>query len=137
VNENSGKTEKKGVFRAVCIFCAFFALTAFVFTLAFPGVADAVVRHRRIETVQGFRFENLIYSWDKVILDVVNTTSGVRSFEGAMIFLDRRGRTVARANLLPRSIAPQRTQRFNAYFIEGSGETARRATRVLWDFNSR
>lgn len=108
-----------------------------VLVLAFSGAAHALVRHSRIEAVPGFRFENLVYFWDKVMLDVVSTTCNVSVFEGTMVFLDRRGRIVARATLLPRRIASRGTQRYNAYFINGSGETARRASRVLWDFSSR
>jgi len=110
---------------------------AIVLVLAFSGAAHALVRHSRIEAVPGFRFENLVYFWDKVMLDVVSTTCNVSVFEGTMVFLDRRGRIVARATLLPRRIASRGTQRYNAYFINGSGETARRASRVLWDFSSR
>jgi len=138
VRENSGingkQGEKRNVFQFFCVVCV---AVAIVLVLTFPGAARAALRHSRIEAVPGFRFENLVYSWNKVMLDVVNTTSSNNSFEGTMIFLDRRGKTVARANLLPRNIAARRSQRYNAYFVEGSGETARRALRVLWDFNSR
>ena len=130
-------SKKNSVFRAFCFFCAFCTVAAIISVLVFSGIAQAVVRHSRIEAVPGFRFENLVYSWNKVMLDVVNTTCNNRFFEGTMIFLDRRGRTVARATLLPRKIASRGTQRYNAYFIDGSGETARRASRVLWDFSSR
>ena len=112
--------------------------TALVLSLAFPGAVHATVRYnRKIEKVPGLRFENLVYSWDKVELDVVNTTPDTRLFGGTMIFLDRRGRPLASASLLPKKVAGLKTERYTAYFVEGSGETARRAESVIWDFGTR
>ena len=103
---------------------------------AYATAPSNTVRHGRIEAVPGFLFENIVYAWDKLTLDVVNITSSNRFFEGTMVFLDRRGRQVARANLLPRKIVGQRSERYIAYFEAGSGETARRALRVIWDFGA-
>ena len=124
-------SEKRNAFRAFC------SIVAIALVLTFSGNSHAALRYSNIEAVPGFRFENLVYFWNKVMLDVVNTTCNTSFFEGTMIFLDRRGRIVARATLLPRRIASRGTQRYNAYFVDGSGETARRAARVLWDFSSR
>ena len=121
----------RGAFRVFITFSAFFVFFAF-----FAGAARAVVRDDKIEDVPGFRFENVVYAWDKVALDVVNTTSANRLFGGTMIFLDRRGKPVASASLLPKKIAALRVERYTARFVEGSGEAARRATRVVWDFGA-
>jgi len=133
--------------RASRSFSVFYWGAAIVLALTFlgqgsSGTAHATapsnnVRYSRIETVPGFRFENLVYAWDKLTLDVVNITPNNNFFEGTMVFLDRRGRPVAKAELLPRQIIGQRSVRYIAYFVEGSGETARRALRVIWDFGVR
>ena len=129
---------RKFCFRAFCFLSAFFVFYAGTFPmLTRSGTACAALRNSRIEAVYGFRFGNLVYSWSNVTLDVVNVTSGNRTFEGTMVFLDRRGRILARAGLLPRNIAGRGTLRYNAYFTEGSGETARRAVRVIWDLAPR
>jgi hypothetical protein len=134
VRDLSGIGGKLGAFR---VFCA--AAAVLVLVLTFPEAAHSmrmrsVVRYEKIERIPGFRFENLVYDWDKVALDVVNTTTDIRKFGGTMVFLDRNGRPLARAELLPRKIDGLRSERYAAFFVEGSGETARRAMRVRWDF---
>ena len=111
---------------------------AIVLVLTFSGVADAAVRYNnRIEKVPGLRFGNFVYAWNKVELDVANATSDVRVFEGTMIFLDRRGRPLAKASLLPKKVAGMKSERYTAYLIEGSGEAAQRAAKIIWDFGTR
>ena len=134
MRELSDIGEKRNAFKILCA-----AAIALVLTFTGTGTAHAtrmrsVVRYEKIERMSGLRFENLIYDWDKVILDVVNTTSDIKSFGGTMVFVDRRGRPLARAKLLPRRIDGLGSERYSAYFVEGSGETARRAMRVRWDF---
>ena len=119
----------RSVFRVFCVG------VALVLALTFSEAAHAAVRYSsKIEKVRGFRFENLIYAWNKIELDVVNTTSDTRLFEGTMIFLDRRGRPLASASLLPKKVPALKSERYTAYFIEGSGEAARRAASIIWDF---
>ena len=110
---------------------------AVILALAFSGVASAAVRYDKIEEIPGFRFKNFVYAWNKVELDVVNTTADIRQFEGTIVFLDRRGRALARANLLPKKIYGGKTERCTAYFVKGSGEIAQRASSVIWDFGVR
>ena len=123
----------RGVFKS-CVFCAGLAV---VLVLAFSSAADAAVRYNRIEKVMGFRFGNIMYAWNKIELDVVNITSDNKMFGATMIFLDRRGRPLARASLLPKKIAGMQAERYTAYLVEGSGEAARRAASIIWDFGTR
>ena len=116
---------------------AFCVIAAIVLAVMFSGTAHAAVRYKNIEKVPGFRFENLVYAWRKLELDVVNTISENRVFSGTMIFLDRRGKPLARASLLPKKVPGLRSERYTAYFVEGSGEAARQAVRVIWDFGVR
>ena len=119
--------------------CGAFIISAIFIALTFSGIAHAVTHNtvrynRRIETLPGFRFENFVYDWDKVVLSVVNTTSDNTMFGATMVFLDRRGRPLARASLLPKTIAGLESERYIAFFIEGFGEAAQRARSVRWDF---
>jgi hypothetical protein len=108
--------------------------------LASPGDASAVtgtVKDGMIEDVPGVRFENMFYTWNSLSIDVVNTTDRNMTFGGVMTFLDRRGRPVARVRLLPKKIVRDTAERYKGFFAEGTGETARRASRILWDFGPR
>ena len=116
------------------VFCA---AVVVVLALTFSGAAFAAVRYDKIEEVPGFRFQNFVYAWNKVLFDVINTTPDVRQIEGTMIFLDRRGRQLASASLLPKIIDGGKSERYTAYFVKGSGEAAQRASSVIWDFGAR
>ena len=127
--------KKRGAFRFLCV-----AATMVLVLLFWAGGASeafyATVRYNRIEKVPGFRFDNLVYAWNKVELDVENTTTEAKPFSGTMLFLDHRGRLLASASLLQKKIAGLRTERYTAYFVKGSGESARRAARIIWDFGA-
>ena len=91
----------------------------------------------RVEGVPGLRFENMIYNPKSVFVDIVNMTDRNVMFGGTMVFLDRYGTPVASARLLPRKVERNSVKRYTGYFIEGAGEMARRAVRVIWDFGAR
>ena len=114
-----------------------FLLLAAAFSLAAPqglGLAEAVVREGAIEGRSGFSFRNLIYKWDHLFVDIVNGTQRNVSFGGAMLFLDRYGKTVARAELLPEKVKRKSFRRYRGRFVEGSGEEASKAVRLMWLF---
>lgn len=126
---------KRRLFRGTLVLVAYLAA---VFLR--PGVSSAVVhvvKEGRIEGIPGFRFENVVYAWDKVFIDVVNMTNRNLTFGGTMIFLDRRGAPVASARLLPAKVVHGSARRYKAHFLEGTGETARRAAQIFWDFSPR
>ena len=123
--------ERRSAFK---IFCA---AAAIVLALTFSGAAYAAVRYKNIEKAAGFRFKNFVYDWKKLELDVVNISCYNRLFEGTMIFLDRRGKRLASASFLPKRIAGRKSERHTAYFVDGSGEAAQRATSIIWDFGTR
>lgn len=132
--ENSSIGKKRIAFKFFCV------MVLIALTLTFAGSAHAfnrlrgVVRDGSIESVPGLEFENLVYFWDRVMVSVINTYPQNVRFGGTMVFLDRRGRHLARANLLPQYIAGQNSRRYTARFVEGSGEAARRASKIIWDF---
>ena len=113
---------------------------ALALTLGLSGASSAgvhVVKEGRIEGVPGFRFENIVYNWDSLFVDVVNMTQRNSVFGRTMVFLDNWGNPVAIARLLPAKVVHESIKRYKGHFVEGTGETARRATRVFWDFGSR
>ena len=117
-----------------------FLLLAAAFSLAAQqglGLAEAVVREGAIEGRSGFSFRNLIYKWDHLFVDIVNGTQQNVSFGGAMLFLDRYGKTVARAELLPEKVKRKSFRRYRGRFVEGSGEEASKAVRLMWLFELR
>ncbi|MDR3231779.1 MAG: hypothetical protein LBT65_10085 [Synergistaceae bacterium] len=116
------------------LFLCFIPLSV-CFVLFACGVSSAVVRDDRI--APGLRFENVRYNWNSIFIDVVNMTDRNKLFGGTMIFLDRHGNPVASARLLPHKIVRNSARRYTGYFISGAGETARRASRVIWDFGPR
>lgn len=101
------------------------------------GPSYAVVMDARIGEVPGLRFENVIYNPRSVFVDIVNMTDRNVLFGGTMVFLDRHGHSVASARLLPRKVERNSVRRYTGYFVEGAGEMARRAVRVIWDFGAR
>ena len=126
------KISREGRFvREGClVLCALFVL------LGAGSSASAVVRDARIEDVPGFRFENVVYYWSNIYIDVVNMTNRNESFGGTMIFLDRYGSPVAKVRLLPQKIIRNSSRRYTGYCVSGTGEAARRAARVVWNFDS-
>ena len=99
--------------------------------------ASAVVMEGRIEGGPGLRFENLLYGWDTLSVEVVNMTDRNAYFGAAMLFLDRHGKVVARAELLPRKVVRNGFMHYTGRFTQGSGEAASRAAKVIWDFGVR
>ncbi|MDR1977718.1 MAG: hypothetical protein LBQ42_03180 [Synergistaceae bacterium] len=131
---------KRRIFRWRASVAFVMLMVSLVGVLASPGASSAVahvVKDGRIESVPGLRFENVVYDWDRLFIDVVNMTNRNMMFGGTMIFLDRRGRPVASARLLPAKVVRDSVKRYKGQFVEGTGETARRAARVFWDLGPR
>ena len=136
--ESRGFSWKRRLVRGAFVAVAWMISLGAVFL--WPHVSSAVVhvvKDGRIEGVPGFRFENVVYAWDKIFIDVVNMTNRNLTFGGTMIFLYRRGTPVASVRLLPAKVVHDSVRRYKAHFLEGTGETARRAARVFWDFGPR
>jgi hypothetical protein len=115
------------VFLSVSLCCALFSW----------GSASAVVMDDRIGEVPGLRFENVRYGWNSIFIDIVNMTDRNVFFGGTMIFIDRHGNPLASARLLPHRIDRNSAKHYRSYFTSGSGETARRASHVIWDLEPR
>jgi hypothetical protein len=54
------------------------------------------------------------------------------TFEAKMIFVDAHGRTVSETELLPVRLVKGRRQGHKFFFSAGSGEMAKRASKILW-----
>ena len=117
------------------MFC--FMCVGVLFLLFCVSPALAIVKDGRIEEIPGFRFQGVRYEWNKVVLDIVNMTNRNAIFGGTMTFLDRRGNPVARVRLQSKKVAHNSMERYTGYCVLGTGESARRAVRVIWDFGPR
>jgi hypothetical protein len=109
----------------------------FVLLLALPGVASAVVKDGRIEDIPGLRFENVVYKWRDISIDIVNMSDYNTMFGGTMVFLDRFGARLASVHFLPKKVDRNSIKRYTGCCVEGTGEIARRAVRVIWNFGAR
>ena len=105
-----------------------------VLILALAGVSHALVRDGAIRGKKGLSFSNVNYAFDNVTLTVSNSTKYNVSFGGSMLFLDRHHRVVARAEVMKGKIKRHSSRRYKAFFTLGSGNEARTASFLEWEF---
>lgn len=110
----------------------FMIIIAAVLMLA--GVSDAFIRDGAIRGKKGLSFSNVKYAFDSVTLTVSNRTKYNVSFGGSMLFLDRHHRLVARAEVMKGKIKRHSSRRYKAFFTYGSGNEARSASFLEWEF---
>ncbi|NLL37437.1 MAG: hypothetical protein GX256_07955 [Fretibacterium sp.] len=99
------------------------------------GVAFALVREGKIEGTAGLSFKNIVYNWNSLLVDIINPTSANIDFGGTMVFLNRYGKPIARAEILPLRLKRRSSHRCLGNFVLGSGEEAQSATRLIWEFS--
>ena len=102
--------------------------------LALSGVSHALIRDGAIRGRKGLSFSNVKYAFDNVTLTVSNGTKYNVSFGGSMLFLDRHHRVVARAEVMKGKIKRHSSRRYKAFFTQGSGNEARSASFLEWEF---
>ncbi|MBQ6773256.1 MAG: hypothetical protein IJP48_04245 [Synergistaceae bacterium] len=102
--------------------------------LALAGVSHAFIREGAVRGKKGLSFSNVKYTFDSVTLTISNRTKYNITFGGSMLFLDRHHRVVARAELMKGKIKRHSSRRYKAFFTEGSGNEARAASYLEWEF---
>ncbi len=100
----------------------------------FFGISEAVVRDGAIRGKYGLSFGSISYSFRSLDVTVRNRTKYNVNFGGAMLFLDRNYRIIARAELLNAKIKRYSSRRYKAFFSYGSGEAAKSARYLEWEF---
>ena len=110
----------------------FIIILAVILILA--GVSNAFVREGAVRGKKGLSFSNVQYNFDSLNVTIHNSTKYNVSFSGSMLFLDRHHRVVARAELMKGKIKRHSSRRYKAFFTEGSGNEARAASYLEWEF---
>jgi len=103
---------------------ALFALSSNAFS--------SILIESEIEGAPGIRYEKLRFETVHVTLDIMNMTSCNVKFSASMFFIDKKGRVVAEAGLLPKRIAANSSSSFKSFFVTGSAETAKRSDKIVW-----
>ena len=101
------------------------------------GIARAFIREGSVAGRPGLSFHGMAYFWGHLDVNITNGTKENVLFGGTMLFMDRRKRVVARAEILPEWIKRRSTRRLRAVFTEGSGEDASAAWLLVWEFRQR
>ena len=101
------------------------------------GTARAFIREGGIAGRPGLSFHGMAYFWGHLDVNITNGTRENVLFGGTMLFMDRRKRVVARAEILPERIGRRSTRRLRGVFTEGSGEDASTASLLVWEFRQR
>ena len=114
---------------------ALFAVTLLLTLVC--GTAGAFIREGGVAGRSGLSFHGMAYFWGHLDVNITNGTKENVLFGGTMLFLDRRKRVVARAEILPERIKRRSTRRLRAVFTEGSGEDASAAWLLVWEFRQR
>ena len=102
--------------------------------LALAGTCYAVIRDGEIRGKRGLTFSEVKYSFNKITLTISNSTKHNISFGGSMIFLDRHHKVVARAELMKGKIKRYSSRKYKASFTIGSGNEAKSARYLEWEF---
>ena len=115
--------------KRVCKFAAVILAVAM-----FAGMSEAVIRDGAIRGKSGLSFGSVSYSFNSLNVTIRNRTKYNVSFGGAMLFLDKNYKVIARAELLTAKIKRHSSRKYKAFFSEGSGEEAKKARYLEWEF---
>ncbi|MBQ7151562.1 MAG: hypothetical protein IJR94_04830 [Synergistaceae bacterium] len=110
----------------------FLAVAAFLFL--FLGVGESVVLDGPIRGKAGLSYSSISYSFDSLNVVIRNRTKYNLNFGGAMLFLDKNYELVARAELRPAKIKRHSSRNYKGFFSKGSGNEAKAARYLEWEF---
>ena len=105
---------------------------AVIIVMILSGIGEAVIR--AIRGKNGLSFSAISYTFKGLSVTVRNSTKYNVNFGGTMIFLDRNYRVIAKAEILSAKIKRHSSRRYNGFFSYGSGENAKNATYLEWEF---
>ena len=114
------------------------ALYKFIFailiSLTLAAACEAVIIDGAIRGKSGFSYSSIAYSFDSLSVTIKNSSKYNRDFGGTMLFLDKNYRVIARAELLKAKIKRHSSRKYKAFFSEGTGEDAKHARYLEWEF---
>ncbi|MBQ3399241.1 MAG: hypothetical protein IJG51_10165, partial [Synergistaceae bacterium] len=82
----------------------------------------------------GLSFGSIAYTFRGLSVTVRNSTKYNVNFGGTMIFLDKNYRVIAKAELLTAKIKRHSSRRYSGFFSYGTGEEAKSARYLEWEF---
>ena len=100
----------------------------------FVTASEAVIVDGAIRGKSGFLYSSIAYSFDSLSVTIKNSSKYNRDFGGTMLFLDKNYKVIARAELLKAKIKRHSSRRYKAFFSEGTGEDAKHARYLEWEF---
>ena len=98
------------------------------------GISEAVIKDGAIRGKSGLSFGSIAYTFNGLSVTVRNSTKYNVNFGGTMIFLDKNYRVLAKAELLTAKIKRHSSRRYSGFFSYGTGEEAKRAKYLEWEF---
>ena len=110
-----------------------FILAALI-SLTLTISSEAVVLDGSIRGKDGFSYSSIAYSFDSLSVTIRNSSKYNRNFGGTMLFLDKNYKLVARAELLNAKIKRHSTRKYKAFFSYGTGNDAKKARYLEWEF---
>ena len=105
-----------------------------VILILFSGISEALIRDGNIKRKPGISFFGLQYDFRTLNVTIRNRTKYNVNFGGTMIFMDKNYNVIARAELMNAKIKRHSSRRYNAFFTYGSGNEAKSARYLEWEF---
>ena len=102
--------------------------------LILAGVSEALIRDGAIRGKTGLSFSAISYTFKGLGVTVRNGTKYNVNFGGTMVFLDKNYRVIAKAEILTAKIKRRSARRYSGFFSYGTGEDAKRAKYLEWEF---
>ena len=107
---------------------------AIMAVMILTGISEALVRDGAIRGKTGLSFSAISYTFNGLSVTVRNRTKYNVNFGGTMVFLDKNYRVIAKAELLTAKIKRHSSRRYSGYFSYGTGEDAKAAKYLEWEF---
>lgn len=96
--------------------------------------SQAVIKDGAIRGKNGLSYNSISYSFNSLFVTISNRTKYNVNFGGTMLFLDKNYKVIARAELLTAKIKRHSSRKYKAFFSEGSGNEAKSARYLEWEF---
>ena len=107
---------------------------ALMSVMILAGISEAVIKDGAIRGKSGLSFGSIAYTFNGLSVTVRNSTKYNVNFGGTMIFLDKNYRVLAKAELLTAKIKRHSSRKYSGFFSYGTGEEAKRAKYLEWEF---
>ena len=110
-------------------------ISAFVISLTFfVSAGECVIIDGAVRGKNGLSYSNIAYGFNSLSVTIRNSTKYNLNFGGSMLFLDKNYKVIARAELLTAKVKRHSSRKYKAFFSEGTGNDAKRARYLEWEF---